>query len=57
MIDCINLNLFILPGAAHSDSILREFTCVMDNTVAATNQGNPSIEHTAIKIESINKSR
>lgn len=45
------------PGAAHSDSIRRELTWVMDSTVAATNQGRPNREHKQIKSATIVRSK
>lgn len=45
------------PGAADSDSIRRELTCVIERTVAATNHGRPKIEQIAISTESTKRSR
>ncbi|CAG5933413.1 unnamed protein product, partial [Menidia menidia] len=39
-------NLGCSPGAEHSDSSFRLFTCEMESTVAATNHGRPITEHT-----------
>lgn len=38
------MNCGFSPGAADSDSIFSELTCVMASTVAATNQGRPITE-------------
>jgi hypothetical protein len=45
------------PGAVFSDMIFKELTCVNAKTVAATNQGQPNIEVTAIIIPTTSKSR
>ena len=50
-------NLGCSPGAEHSDSSLRLFTCVMDRTVAATNQGRPMMEQTPSMMATISRSR
>jgi hypothetical protein len=45
------------PGAVFSDMTFKELTCVKAKTVAATNQGQPNIEVTAIIIPTTSKSR
>lgn len=45
------------PGAELSDSSFRLLTWEIDRTVAATNQGNPIIEHTASITPTIRRSK
>lgn len=45
------------PGAELSDSSFRLLTWLMDRTVAATNHGNPMMEHTANITPTISRSR
>ena len=45
------------PGAADSDSFFNDTTWLIDNTVAATNQGIPRNEFIAIVIVTMRRSR
>jgi hypothetical protein len=53
----IPLNFGFSPGAEFLLIILNALTCVKAKTVAATNQGKPSIDCIKIEIDKINKSR
>ena len=45
------------PGAADSDSTVRDLTWLMESTVAATNHGRPKMEQTTISTATISRSR
>ena len=45
------------PGALTSESLIRLRTCVTERTVAATNHGSPSNEHTMMSSDKTNRSR